>query len=370
MVTNPSLPMTRSDLATPVSNNSQTSWISGQKVWLTLPTSNATRAQQSSSTNVTARTKRQAGLFENRTTEVPIGGASTENITIRLSTPSHNTTGDWGTSITCSRSSKRVRVQGPAHVKPLSLEIDNHQMWPTTVIPDLKEGAASQSQVQMSGSRAQPLMCTETFVIENPNDTSSDGDIVEEAHGDSDYEMVDAEEEPSGVSEVMALGTPLWQDSEYSEEVPDDNHGIDHIVASRRHPITTFFQYSFCVLLGDMLFNNAYPDAFETLALVQNAVLTTVQGIPAAKEVHAQLLLDPGYLAKIVPLPCTCISLFRRDVKTHCDRAVEALFGSGMMTPEEIAHSASHQLLNYNYIFPQSSGSCNADASLLQPSHH
>jgi hypothetical protein len=158
--------------------------------------------------------------------------------------------------------------KGPAHVKPPSLEIDNHQMWPTTVIPDLEEGAASQSQVQMSGSGARPLrrsklkknhtnkakqrlhiVSAETFVVEDPNDTSSDGDIVEEAHGDSDYEMVDAEEEPSGVSEAMALEvsaapntmssgsqyglqTPLWQDSEHSEEVPDNNHGIDHIVAS------------------------------------------------------------------------------------------------------------------------------------------
>jgi hypothetical protein len=59
---------------------------------------------------------------------------------------------------------------------------------------------------------------------------------------------------------------------------------------------------SFRVLLGDMLFNNAYPDAFETLDLLQNAVLTAARGIPAAKEVHARLLLDPGYLAKIVPL--------------------------------------------------------------------
>ncbi|KAH9979369.1 hypothetical protein BGW80DRAFT_1442405 [Lactifluus volemus] len=251
-VTNPSLPMTRSDLATPVPNNAQTSRISGRK---------------SSGTNVTAGkklhinitcegdililpigTKRRAGLFENRTTEAPIGGASTESdtqqedVATRPSTPSHDTTGGWGTSITCSRSSKRARVQGPAHVKPPSLEIDNHQMWPTTVIPDLEEGAASQSQVQMSGSGARPLRRTETFVVEDPNDTSSDGDIVEEAHGDSDYEMVDAEEEPSGVSEAMALETPLWQDSEHSEEVPDNNHGIDHIVASRRHPTTTFFQ--------------------------------------------------------------------------------------------------------------------------------
>jgi hypothetical protein len=47
-------------------------------------------------------------------------------------------------------------AKGPASVKPPSIEIDDHNMWLTTVIPDL-EGAASQSQVQMRGKGARPL---------------------------------------------------------------------------------------------------------------------------------------------------------------------------------------------------------------------
>jgi hypothetical protein len=47
----------RSDSATPVSSNAQTSQVSARKVRLTLPTSHATQAQQSSSTNVTAGKK-------------------------------------------------------------------------------------------------------------------------------------------------------------------------------------------------------------------------------------------------------------------------------------------------------------------------
>ena len=166
------------------------------------------------------------------------------DITTRPSTPSHDTTSGWGTSITCHRPSKRARLRGkpninieinvwhlqpqkgPASVKPPSLEIDSHQMWSTTVIPDLKEGVASQSQVQMSGRGARPLrrsklknkntnkakqclhITAETFVVEDLNNTPSDCDTIEnfEADSDSDYEMVDlADKEPSRVSEAMAL---------------------------------------------------------------------------------------------------------------------------------------------------------------------
>jgi hypothetical protein len=115
--------------------------------------------------------------------------------------------------------------KGPASIRPPSLEIDNHQVWSTTVIPDLEEGAVSQNQVQTSGGGARPLRrsklkkkstnkakqrlriaSAETFVVEDPNDTPSDGGTVEETHGDSDYEMVDiAAEEPLVVSEAMAL---------------------------------------------------------------------------------------------------------------------------------------------------------------------
>jgi hypothetical protein len=47
--------------------------------------------------------------------------------------------------------------KGPASIRPPSLEIDNHQVWSTTVIPDLEEGAVSQNQVQTSGGGARPL---------------------------------------------------------------------------------------------------------------------------------------------------------------------------------------------------------------------
>jgi hypothetical protein len=61
---------------------------------------------------------------------------------------------------------------------------------------------------------------------------------------------------------------------------------------------------SFRVLLGNMLFDNAYPNAFETIDFVQDAVLTAARGIPTAKEVHTRLLLDPEYMTKILPLVC------------------------------------------------------------------
>jgi hypothetical protein len=55
-----------------------------------------------------------------------------------------------------------------------------------------------------------------------------------------------------------------------------------------------------------MLFENAYPNAFETLDFIQEALFTAAEGIPAAKDVHNRLVLDTEYLAKVLPLVC-CI---------------------------------------------------------------
>jgi hypothetical protein len=59
---------------------------------------------------------------------------------------------------------------------------------------------------------------------------------------------------------------------------------------------------SFHILLGDLLFENAYPDALEVIGFVQNALFTAAERIPAAKEVHRRLVLDLEYLSKVIPL--------------------------------------------------------------------
>jgi hypothetical protein len=68
---------------------------------------------------------------------------------------------------------------------------------------------------------------------------------------------------------------------------------------------------SFNILLGDLLFVDAYPDALEVLAFIQNALLTAAGNIPAAKEVHRRLLFDIAYLSKMAPLVCHP-SIFRK----------------------------------------------------------
>jgi hypothetical protein len=59
---------------------------------------------------------------------------------------------------------------------------------------------------------------------------------------------------------------------------------------------------SFNILLGDLLFKNAYPNANKTFDFVQNAVLVAASRILAAKDVHRQLSQDNDYLLIIIPL--------------------------------------------------------------------
>jgi hypothetical protein len=50
--------------------------------------------------------------------------------------------------------------KGPNGVQPPSLEMNNYNLWPTAVIPDVEEGAVGQSQAQaaqMRDRRALPL---------------------------------------------------------------------------------------------------------------------------------------------------------------------------------------------------------------------
>jgi hypothetical protein len=63
---------------------------------------------------------------------------------------------------------------------------------------------------------------------------------------------------------------------------------------------------SFHILLGDLLFVNAYPDALEVIGFIQNALFTAAERIPAVKEVHRRLVLDLVYLSKITPLVRRC----------------------------------------------------------------
>jgi hypothetical protein len=59
---------------------------------------------------------------------------------------------------------------------------------------------------------------------------------------------------------------------------------------------------SFNILLGDLLFKNAYLNANETFDFVQNAVLVAASRISAAKDVHCRLSQDNDYLLIIIPL--------------------------------------------------------------------
>ncbi|KAH9952290.1 hypothetical protein BGW80DRAFT_1260950 [Lactifluus volemus] len=341
-------------------------------------------------------------------TDLTIGSKrQAEGITTRPSTPDHDTTSGQGIPVTRRGTTKRARIRGPNGVQPPSLEMNNYNMWPTAVIPDVEEGAVGQSQAQaaqMRDRRALPLRRTETFVFE-----ASDCDSIEDFGVNSDdheavspidrestrfseaiaLEETDSFVEPDVVvpdaaltssddmSTTEAIPPPLPSPSSHTSESgtsltqresqpvsvwpvqwPKETDLVlnaDQKAKRLTHQnvlVRSVITESFHILLGDLLFVNAYPDALEVIGFIQNALFTAAERIPAAKEVHRRLVLDLVYLSKITPLPRARISLLRREVKIQCDKAVEAYFTSGM-TVEEIAISAQRQLLDYAYIYPQ-----------------
>jgi hypothetical protein len=61
---------------------------------------------------------------------------------------------------------------------------------------------------------------------------------------------------------------------------------------------------SFNILLGDLLFKNAYPDATETYDFISNAILIAASGIKPASEVYCRLLQDQEYFTKVLRQVC------------------------------------------------------------------
>ena len=98
----------------------------------------------------------------------------------------------------------------------------------------------------------------------------------------------------------MPMGSqlPASQWSKETNLVLDENNKVK--LTQQGSVVQSVITKSFNILLGDLLFRNAYPDAPEMFDFILNAMLRVASGIKPVQEVHQRLLHDHDYFTKIL----------------------------------------------------------------------
>ncbi|KAI0254978.1 hypothetical protein BJV78DRAFT_1151819 [Lactifluus subvellereus] len=142
--------------------------------------------------------------------------------------------------------------------------------------------------------------------------------------------------------------------------------GTNRMALTGQRPLVRLvIQDAIEILRASLVLVNAFPDADLTISLVKDALLSAVdQYLPATSCMHARLEKDEQYFTKILPVPCTRLSIFRSKIKECCSAAImKWIMSAG--SPSEVIRLIQKQLSNYNYTFPTASN----NNGLLMRSH-
>ena len=144
--------------------------------------------------------------------------------------------------------------------------------------------------------------------------------------------------------------------------------GTCKVILTVQWPIMrTIIQDAFEQVRQELLFTNAFLDAFTAVEFTQYGLLMAAQGHDRATDIHNRLVSDAEYMSRMVPLvsllilirlllitffqPRARIPLFRAEVKDCCVAIVRAEFLS-VGSETVVAELAQKQLGHYNYTFP------------------
>ncbi|KAN0124305.1 hypothetical protein V8E52_001954 [Russula decolorans] len=87
--------------------------------------------------------------------------------------------------------------------------------------------------------------------------------------------------------------------------------GTRKVMLTIQRPVMrTVIQDAFERVRRDLLFNNAFPDAFLVLEFTQYGLLTAAQTHDRATDIHNRLVCDAKYMNRMIRLPRVRIPLF------------------------------------------------------------
>ncbi|KAN0109426.1 hypothetical protein V8E52_009301, partial [Russula decolorans] len=101
-----------------------------------------------------------------------------------------------------------------------------------------------------------------------------------------------------------------------------------------------------------MMFSNVFPNVFDALEFISEALVEAAEDNEKAKDIHNRLRCDHEYIINMSHLPRARIPLFRREVMDCCVAIVQAEF-LAIRSDLDIIQLADKQLSQYNYTFPK-----------------
>jgi len=103
---------------------------------------------------------------------------------------------------------------------------------------------------------------------------------------------------------------------------------------------------------ANLMIANAFPNVFDTLEYIRDALVVAAEGNDQAEDICRRLMYDNEYNSLMSRLPRARIPLFRRDVKDCCASIIQAEF-LAIGSAEAVSQLAQKQLADYNYTFPK-----------------
>ena len=110
--------------------------------------------------------------------------------------------------------------------------------------------------------------------------------------------------------------------------------GTRKVILTVQRPIMrTIIQDAFEQVRRELLFTNAFPDAFTALEFTQYGLLTAAQGHDRATDIHNRLVSDAEYMSRMVPLVSLLILIRLLLITFFSASRVHPAFPSGSQGP-------------------------------------
>ncbi|KAF8260875.1 hypothetical protein EI94DRAFT_1811120 [Lactarius quietus] len=320
-------------------------------------------------------------MASNMGTSIPGGGAGSNHIPAPTSTPpsvlEKRTFGSSGSAslaleTEASASSKRARKYGPVHGRPMPLRLEDEKLQLTIKNPSRFSEVMANKRPSWMTSEADVSPLT-------PLSHGNDLDNIDSSAILTDRASVVSTPRPATNTVpiiVSAMTDANLPGGNISLAAPDDNpakgetsaepdaqvnmdlvflEGLAKLMLTHQRPIIrAIVQDAIDHLCVSLLVRNAFPDPVVAIAFMKDALHLAAEcsDKPGATTVQAQLQDDDEYVAKLVTLPRTRISLIHSEVK-DCMNAICFAAILGIRLATEVARIISKQLSCYNYTFPR-----------------
>ncbi|KAH8980282.1 hypothetical protein EDB92DRAFT_1820608 [Lactarius akahatsu] len=254
---------------------------------------------------------------------------------------------------TPTSATKKVRNVGPAHGRPMQLQLTSES---EVVRQPPSAGIAGATRKVSPLSRHVPQPSSSSYCAPSApsysfgpepalRPTYWDQDpypTTEEDSTDDDNLAALAQGDPSKLQKVMASEIPSWLDPALgARRCPSvsntvgtgtSNMSLGNNIYTMPPPLAVLAETTLDDLRATLIFNDTFPDGILATCFIRSSLNTAAEKVvkkkPAASSIQERLLADDDYVLKIAPVLHARIPLFRSEVKDRCNSIVLAEYTS------------------------------------------